>query len=78
MSDAGLVPLEEQTVAFAGELSDVGPFRDKAYSCLRLISDEAFRCGIARMEDDLRVGPIAWVSRYCLVWGSKPLTARTG
>lgn len=73
LSDAGFVQLEEQTVEFAGELSDIGPFRDKTYSCLRLISDDAFLCGIARMEDDLQLGPIAWVPRYCLVWGSKPL-----
>lgn len=41
-----------------------------------LISDEAFRRGIARMEEDLRVGPIAWVPRYCLVWGSKSVAGQ--
>ena len=69
MSDAGFVQFEEQTVEFAGELSDIGSFRDKAYSCLRLISEDAFRRGLARMEEDVRAGPIAWVPRYCLVWG---------
>jgi SAM-dependent methyltransferase len=78
MSDAGFVQFVEQTVEFAGALSDIGPFRDKAYSCLRLISDDAFRRGIARMEDDMRVGPIAWVPRYCLVWGAKPLAGQGG
>lgn len=78
MRNAGFVQPEEQTVEFAGELSDIGSFRDKAYSCLRLIPDDAFRRGIARMEDDVRVGPIAWVSRYCIVWGLKPLAAQGG
>jgi SAM-dependent methyltransferase len=76
MQGAGLVQLEEQTVEFVGELRDIGPFRERAYSCLRLISDDGFRRGIARMEDDLRLGPIAWVPRYCLGWGSKPLGPR--
>lgn len=72
MREAGFVQLDEQTVEFVGTLSDIGPFRDKAYSCLRLISDDAFARGIARMECDLRAGPIPWVPRYCLEWGSKP------
>jgi SAM-dependent methyltransferase len=71
MGDAGFVRFEERTVEFAAELRDIGPFRDKAYSCLRLISDEAFRRGLSRLEGDVRVGPIAWAPRYCLVWGSK-------
>jgi SAM-dependent methyltransferase len=78
MGGAGFVQLEEQTVEFVGELSDIGPFRDKAYSCLRLISDEAFRRGISRLEEDVRVGPIVWVPRYCLVGGSKPLDGPGG
>jgi ubiquinone/menaquinone biosynthesis C-methylase UbiE len=75
MSDAGFVQLEEQIVEFVGELSDIAPFRNKAYSCLRLISEKAFQRGLAQMEDDVRAGPIAWMPRYCLVWGMRP-TAR--
>jgi SAM-dependent methyltransferase len=72
MQDAGFVRLEDETVEFVGRLTDLGPYRDRAYSCLRLIPDVAFHRGLARMEEDLRVGPIRWVPRYCLVWGSKP------
>lgn len=73
MSEAGFAQLEEQTVEFAGTLTDIGPYRDKAYSCLRLIPDDAFRHGLARMEDDVQAGPIAWTPRYCLVWGTLPM-----
>ena len=72
MTDAGFGEFDEQNVEFAGELNDIGPFRDKAYSCLRLIPDGAFRRGIARMEKDLQSGPIAWLSRYSLLWCAKP------
>lgn len=72
MRDTGFVQLEEQTVEFVGALSDIEPYRDKTYSCLRLISEDAFGRGIARMERDLQAGPIPWVPRYCLEWGTKP------
>jgi SAM-dependent methyltransferase len=72
MQDAGLVQVADETVELVGKLIDIGPFREKAYSCLRLIPEDAFQRGIARMEDDLRREPIAWIPRYCLMWGTKP------
>ena len=75
MQDAGFVNIEELTVEFAYELSDIGPFRAKAYSCLRLIPEGAFQRGIARMEQDMLAGPIACVSRYSVVSGAKPSSA---
>lgn len=73
MRGAGFANVAEEMVEFAYEVRDIGPFRDKAFSCLRLIPEEAFRRGIERMEKDLLAGPIAGVSRYTLVWGVKPL-----
>jgi hypothetical protein len=72
MADAGFVEIEEATVEFAYKLSDLGPFRAKVFSCLRLIPEAAFQRGIGRMEHDVLAGPIPCVSRYCLVWGSTP------
>jgi SAM-dependent methyltransferase len=72
MADAGFVEIEEATVEFAYELSDLGPFRAKVFSCLQLIPEAAFQRGIGRMEHDVLAGPIPCVSRYCLVWGSTP------
>jgi len=73
MQEAGFAHVAEEMVEFAYEIRDIGSFRDKAFSCLRLIPDEAFRRGIERMEKDLLTGPIVGVSRYTLVWGVKPL-----
>jgi hypothetical protein len=39
---------------------------------LHLISEEAYRDGLERMERDLEVGPIHAVARQVLVWGAKP------
>ena len=75
MQEAGFANVAEETVEFAYELRDIGPFRDKAFSCLRLIPEDAFCRGIERMEKDLRAGPMVGVSRYTLVWGVKPLSS---
>jgi SAM-dependent methyltransferase len=72
MGAAGFAELSEETVEFASELSDLGPFRARAFSCLRLIPEGAFRRGIEQMERDVQAGPIPCVSRYTLVWGSRP------
>ncbi|OFX26719.1 MAG: hypothetical protein A2Z07_02230 [Armatimonadetes bacterium RBG_16_67_12] len=50
----------------------VHPYRDRAFSSLHLIPQEAFARGLARMEQDLREGPIHCVSRYLLLWGVTP------
>ena len=75
MQYAGFVEIEEMTVEFAYELKDIAPFRARAFSYLRLISDDQFARGIARMEQDSRDAPIRSVSRYTLVWGAKPSSA---
>jgi hypothetical protein len=37
-----------------------------------LISQEAFDRDMARLESDFQKGPIPWVSRYLMLWGTKP------
>ena len=72
---AGFVEIDERTVEFSYPLTDIQAYRDKAYSALHLISEEAFQRGLARMERDLQGDdcrtPIPCVSRYTLLWGSK-------
>lgn len=63
--------ITENIVEFAHPLTDIQAYRDKAFSSLHLISEEAFQRGIERMERDLRAGPIQYVSRYLLLWGVK-------
>jgi len=69
MRQAGFAELHEEVVEFPYQLSDIQPYRDKAFSSLHLIPEEALRRGIERMERDLHAGPIACVSRYVLLWG---------
>jgi SAM-dependent methyltransferase len=71
MRQAGFAAVTRERVEFPYELTDVGPYRERVFSCLRLIPEEAFRAGLERMESDLGKGPIACISRYELVWGTK-------
>jgi SAM-dependent methyltransferase len=73
---AGFGATQRQQVEFSYALTDLGPYTDRAFSCLRLIPDDAFRRGLERMEADLRNGPIACVSRYELVWATKEGSAQ--
>jgi ubiquinone/menaquinone biosynthesis C-methylase UbiE len=69
---AGLQALEVVTVEQPWALTSARPFRAKAYSSLHLISEEAWRAGLARLERDLEKGPILSTVRYACVWGRKP------
>jgi SAM-dependent methyltransferase len=71
VAEAGFTSSHETFAEFAYPLTDIHSYRDKAFSCLHLISPQAFERGIRRMEADLRDGPIAAVSRYLLLWGVK-------
>jgi len=71
MERVGFGEVTENTVEFAYPLTDIQAYRDKAFSALLLIPEDAFRRGIERMEQDLRIGPIQCVSRYLLLWGTK-------
>jgi ubiquinone/menaquinone biosynthesis C-methylase UbiE len=71
MAAAGFGAITEELVEVRAETHDIALYRDRAYSCLHLIDDEAFARGLRRMEEDLRAGPIAWISRYVMLWGTK-------
>jgi ubiquinone/menaquinone biosynthesis C-methylase UbiE len=68
---SGFAELAETVVEFSSVLPDIEPYRSKVFSSLRLISDEAFASGMARLERDFQQGPIPWVSRYVMLWGTK-------
>lgn len=71
MEHVGFGEMTEETVEFAYPLTDLRAYRDKAFSSLHFIPEEAFQRGIERMERDLRTGPIQCVPRYLLLWGTK-------
>lgn len=72
MAAAGLGALEVVVVEAPYQITDAQPYRDKAYSSLHLISEEAWRAGLARLERDLTQGPVPGMSRYACVWGRRP------
>lgn len=70
MAAAGLSGIHETHVELEYPLSDLRGYRERAYSSLLLIPDEALAQGLARLEQDLLQGPIAALSLYTLVWGT--------
>lgn len=71
MKLVGFRDIRENMEEFPYQLTDAQPYRERAFSCLHLIPEEAFRRGIDRMEQELRLGPIQCVSRYLLLWGRR-------
>ncbi len=69
MAEAGFTPIWSETTEQPYLLTDIQGYRERAYSSLHLIPDDAVQRGIARLEHDLRDGPIAALSLYTLVWG---------
>ena len=64
--------VSEALVEHEMTLTDIQAYRQKVFSALHLISHADFERGIAKMEHDLKSGPIPIVSRYVLLWGTKP------
>ena len=71
MQSVDLGEIVEHQVEFPYELKDAQAYRDKAFSSLYLVPDDAWRRGLERLESDLRSGPVPCVSRYMLLWGGR-------
>ncbi len=71
MKEVGFSEITENTVEFSYQLTNIQAYRDKAFSSLHLIPEEAFQRGIKNMEQDLYTGPIQGVYRHLLLWGTK-------
>jgi ubiquinone/menaquinone biosynthesis C-methylase UbiE len=72
MAHAGFVAPRRVQVSHEYDLDDTQAYRDRAFSSLLLIEEEAFRRGIRRLEADLRRGPIPCLSLYTVIWGVSP------
>jgi SAM-dependent methyltransferase len=70
MEAAGFAGISEKTVSLTYPLTDLQPYRDRAFSCLHFISEDALQRGIEWMVRDLRDGPIESIWRYVLLWGT--------
>jgi len=73
MGMAGLETFRVAAVEEQYEITSAQPFRDRAYSALRLIPMGAWRAGVERLERDLARGPIQGAARYACVWARKPV-----
>jgi ubiquinone/menaquinone biosynthesis C-methylase UbiE len=71
LAAAGFAEVGEEGVELAYALTDLQPYRDRVFSSLHLIPDEAYRRGLTRLEADLAAGPVPALSVYTLVWGRK-------
>jgi hypothetical protein len=74
MSGAGFQDIRLGQVRNEYELNDIQPYRNKAFSSLLLLDDEAFARGLRQLEDELAQGSIPCISLYTMIWGTKPLT----
>jgi SAM-dependent methyltransferase len=72
MARAGFVDPHLVEVSRDYDLDDIQSYRDRAFSSLLLIEEQAFRRGIGRLEADLARGPIPCVSLYTMIWGTAP------
>ena len=72
MDHAGFVDVNCREINRASRITDASPYREKAYSCLRLIDDSQFNEGLQELEEDLQKGPVRWTSEYACIWGKKP------
>jgi len=68
---AGCAPVEEHRTVSPLSVSDVRPYRDRAFSSLHLIPEEAHRRGLELMRRDLQAGPIHAELHHVLVWARK-------
>jgi len=72
MARAGFTEPRIVEVSRDYELDNIQAYRDRAFSSLILIEEDAFRRGISRLEEDLARGPIHCVSLYTMIWGQLP------
>ena len=69
---AGFMHITAEDVEHGYDLTRIEPYRTRAFSALRLIDDEAFARGLARLENDLVRGAVRCVTRYVMLWSQKP------
>ena len=71
MATLGFIGIDgcEEGMTFA--LSDAEAYRDKAFSCLQLIPEVAFREGLGSMESDLHAGSLQCASELAFLWAQR-------
>jgi SAM-dependent methyltransferase len=72
MADAGLGDVSDELLVLQRRVVDIAPYRDRAFSSLHLIPDDAFERGLERMRRDLERGPIEAEAHRLLLWATAP------
>ncbi|MEZ4499010.1 MAG: class I SAM-dependent methyltransferase [Thermomicrobiales bacterium] len=68
----GFVDVSRRHTLTHREVTDITPYREKAFSSLHLITDEAHDRGMAALERDIATGPIPGQQPYTIVIARKP------
>lgn len=76
MALAGFAEIAVREIARPFAVTDSAPFRERAYSCLHLIPDEALYDGLRRLERDLERGAVVGQSEFACIWGRAAQTAQ--
>ena len=71
MVGVGFIDIKAREIQETFVVTDATPYREKVFSCLRLITETEFRTGLRRMEDDLKAGPIEGVTEFVCLWGRR-------
>jgi ubiquinone/menaquinone biosynthesis C-methylase UbiE len=71
MAAAGFASTAEHQIQEERPVTDLTSYREKAYSCLRLITEDAFADGLRKLEAALKAGPVTGLAMYLCLWGRK-------
>ena len=71
MAALGFCRIDAQEGSTNITISDVEAYREKAFSCLQLIPEDAFTRGLQAMESDLRTGPLQGASELAFLWAKR-------
>ncbi|MBW3632936.1 MAG: methyltransferase domain-containing protein, partial [Chloroflexi bacterium] len=72
LARAGFSEFRLNQLAYEYDLVDMQAYRDRAFSSLHIIEEDAFQRGIARLEADLAREPVSCISLYTIIWATLP------
>lgn len=68
LTAAGFRDVREESIELEYPLMEIQPYRERAFSCLHAIGDDAWRRGLDRLEIARSTGPVPARSLYTIVW----------
>ncbi len=71
MARAGFSEIVQTERKASHRIEDLTPYRERAFSCLHLISDKKYFAGLEALEQDIKAGPVFGLVQYAFLWGRK-------